>query len=201
MRNEGGNQIVLHAPGRGRGRIHPKKFALYASFASMVMLFSGLTSAFIVRQAQGNWLEFPMPSLFYWSTVIIVASSLTLHGSFIAFKKGNQSWYRTLLVVSFFLGVGFTIAQYQAWLQMFDQGIYLNGNPSGSFIYVISGIHAAHVLGGLGALLVAIVHAFVLPFYRNPVRKLRFEMTLIYWHFVDFLWIYLLLFFLFQQPA
>lgn len=191
----------MAAPGRGRGKIHPKKFALYASFASMVMLFSGLTSAFIVRQAQGNWLEFQLPDLFYWSTAFILLSSITLQTSYWSFKKGKAAAYKALLVVSLFLGIAFTVMQYQAWLQMFDMGIYLNGNPSGSFIYVISGLHAAHVLGGIGALLVAIVHAFLLPFYRNPKRLLRFEMTILYWHFVDLLWIYLLLFFIFQQPA
>ena len=89
--------------------------------------------------------------------------------------------------------------QYQAWLEMTANAIYLNGNPSGSFVYVISGIHAAHVLGGIGAIIVAIGHAFGLPFFRNPKRKLRFKMTLIYWHFVGILWLYLLVFFLLQQ--
>jgi len=195
------NQAIMTDPGRGRSRIHPKKFALYASFASVVMLFSGLTSAFIVRQAQGNWLEFPMPTTFYWSTVVILLSSVTLHLSWIAFKRGAVLWYRALLVATLILGIVFTVPQYEAWLEMFNNGVYLNGNPSGSFVYVISGMHAAHVLGGIGALLVAIVHAFILPYYVSPKRKLRFEMTLIYWHFVDFLWIYLLLFFVLQQPA
>jgi len=187
------------APDFGRNKIPAKKFALYVSFASVIMLFSGLTSAFIVRQAAGNWLEFPLPNLFYTSTILIVLSSITLQASYYSFKKGKKFPYQALLVATLILGLGFTVMQYQAWLEMSANGIHLTGNPSGSFVYVISGIHAAHVLGGIGALLVAIGHAFILPFFRNPKRKLRFELTLIYWHFVGFLWIYLLLFFILQQ--
>lgn len=186
-------------PDFGRNKIPAKKFALYVSFASVIMLFSGLTSAYIVRQAAGNWLEFPLPSLFYTSTIIIVASSITLQASYYCFKKGIKIPYQLLLVATLILGLAFTVMQYQAWLELSASGVHLTGNPSGSFVYVISGIHAAHVLGGIGAILVAIGHAFILPFFRNPKRKLRFEMTLIYWHFVGFLWIYLLVFFILQQ--
>lgn len=182
-----------------RNKIPAKLFALYASFASVIMLFTAFTSAYIVRRAAGNWLEFTLPNLFYISTIAIVLSSITLQGSFISFKKGNKNLYQWLLVATLILGVGFTVMQYQAWLEMTANGIYLNGNPSGSFVYVISGIHAAHVLGGIGALLVAIAHAFGLPFFRNPRRLLRLKMTLVYWHFVGILWIYLLVFFLSQQ--
>jgi cytochrome c oxidase subunit 3 len=78
-------------------------------------------------------------------------------------------------------------------------GIELTTNPSGSFVYVISGLHAAHILGGIGALVIALIHAFVLKYKVTEGRKLRFEMTLTYWHFVDVLWIYLLLFFTLQS--
>ena len=89
--------------------------------------------------------------------------------------------------------------QYQGWKALQAIGVELTTNPSSSFIYVISGIHAAHVLGGVAALLVATMHAFSLPFKVTGARKLRFELTLIYWHFVDFLWVYLFVFFMIQQ--
>ena len=102
-------------------------------------------------------------------------------------------------MLSFILGLAFVALQYQGWLDLTAIGVELTGNPAGSFIYVISGVHAAHVLGGLAAILVAMVQAFSLKYKVTKKRKLRFELTLIYWHFVDFLWIYLLLFFLSQQ--
>lgn len=183
-----------------RNKIHPKKFALLAACASIVMMFTAFTSAYIVRQAAGNWLEFTMPTMFTLSTITIILSSVALHASYIFFKKGNPSLYRGLLLVSFILGFSFIIMQYLGWQEM-DQamGISLGRNPAGDFVYVISGVHAAHVLGGAAVLLVAIIQAFALKYKVTEKRKLRFEMSLIYWHFVDFLWIYLFLFFTFQR--
>lgn len=181
-----------------RNKIHPLKFALWAGCASILMMFAAFTSAYIVRHAQGNWLEFRLPDIFFVSTALILMSSLTLHGAFRAFSKGAESKYKMLLLATFGLGIGFIISQYYGWLAMRDIGIFLDGNPSGSFVYVISGVHAAHVLGGIGALALALYHAFLLRFQVTPTRKLRLELTLTYWHFVDFLWIYLLFFLLTQ---
>lgn len=181
-----------------RNKIHPKKFALIVACGSMMMMFAAFTSAYIVRQAAGNWLEFRLPDVFLMSTVVILLSSLTLHSSYLAFKKGKAGSYKLLLLISLFLGIGFILLQYQGWLALTEIGVELTTNPSGSFVYVISGVHAAHVLGGIAALLVAVLHAYTLPYKVTPQRKLRFEMTLIFWHFVDLLWVYLLIFFTMQ---
>ncbi len=183
----------------GKNKIHPKKFALLISCASMLMLFAAFTSAYIVRQAAGNWLEFEMPGIFFFSTFVILFSSATLHASYFYFKKGNATRYKGLLVLTLALGLIFISMQYQGWVELKNMGVELTRNPSGDFVYVISGVHAAHVLGGIAAILVAIIHAFSLKYKVTPKRKLRFEMTLIYWHFVDFLWVYLLLFFVYQR--
>ena len=182
-----------------RSKIHPKKFALGVACASILMMFAAFTSAYIVRQAAGNWLEFRLPDIFYINTLVILLSSAAVHGSYLAFKRGKSQAYRVLLVITLILGLAFLVLQYQGWLALTAIGVELTTNPSGSFVYVISGVHAAHILGGIAALLVAIIHAFALPHKVTPARKLRFEMTLIYWHFVDFLWVYLLVFFTLQQ--
>lgn len=182
----------------GRNKIHPKKFALWVALASITMMFAALTSAYIVRRAGGNWLEFQLPAIFYYNTVTILASSVTLHLSYRAFKQGNSSLYKLLLLVTFGLGLLFVGLQYEGWTQLEAMGVPLRLNPSGDFIYVISAVHAAHVLGGIATLIVAGMHAFMLPPKVTPARKLRFELTLTYWHFVDFLWLYLLIF-LMQQ--
>jgi cytochrome c oxidase subunit III len=179
----------------GRNRIHPHKFALWVSLASVVMMFTAFTSAYIVRQAAGNWLEFRLPDLFYINTGVILLSSLTLQTSYWGFKNGKKSLYQGLMAGSFILGLVFLVLQYQAWQSMVSIGVMLDGNPSGSFIYLISGVHAGHILGGLAALIVAMAHAFLLPFKATPRRLLRFELVLTYWHFVGFLWLYLLGFF------
>ena len=182
-----------------RSKIHPKKFALLVACASIMMMFAALTSAYIVRQAAGNWLEFPLPNLFFVSTGAILLSSVVLHLSYMAYKRGNAKLYRGFMMLTFILGIAFLVLQYQGWLAMVEIGVPLRTNPSGDFIYAISGIHAAHILGGLAALAIALIHAFGLKYKVTPARKLRFELTMIYWHFVDLLWVYLLVFFLLQQ--
>jgi len=181
-----------------RTRIHPHKFALWVACAGIVMMFTALTSAYIVRKAAGNWLEFELPNIFYWNTLVILTSSLTLHSAYLAFQRGWAKAYASLLGATLLLGLVFLGLQYEGWQAMVEQGIPLKTNPSGDFIYVISGIHGAHVLGGLAALAVSFGLALLRPFRQTPVRKLRLELVLTYWHFVDFLWLYLLIFWVIQ---
>jgi len=177
-----------------RNKIHPKLFALWVACGSITMMFIALTSAYLVRESAGNWLEFRLPDAFYYSTGVILLSSISLHASYRSFKQGQMRIYRMLLVVSLVLGLAFLVLQYQGWLGLQSIGIEFNTNPSGSFVYVISGVHAAHILGGIAALLVAVLNALSLGDKVTPARKLRFELTLTYWHFVDLLWVYLFLF-------
>jgi cytochrome c oxidase subunit III len=180
-------------------RIHPQQFALYLGIAGIIMMFSALTSAYIVRQAAGNWLEFRLPNLFFTSTAFIILSSMTLQYSYISLKKGAFSMYKLSLSMTFILGLLFVVLQYGAWLQLEEIGVYLTGNPAGSFVYALSGLHAFHVLGGIGALVMALVYAFNLPSKVTEKRLLRLRMTAHYWHFVGVLWIYLLTFFILQK--
>ncbi|MFN4256956.1 MAG: heme-copper oxidase subunit III [Saprospiraceae bacterium] len=187
------------SPQTDRSKIHQHKLALWVAIGSMIMMFGSLTSAYVVRRAQGNWVEFKLPDVFFVSTAIILISSATIQMSFNAFRRGNEKMYKGMMLTTFVLGLLFIILQYQGWLAMNEIGITLNGNPSGSFVFVISGLHAAHLLGGITALTVALIHAFYLPFKPTPRRVLRFELVTQFWHFVDVLWVYLLVFFLLQS--
>ncbi len=179
--------------------IHPQKFALWAALGSIAMMFASLTSAYVVRRGAGNWLEFQIPKVFFISTLVLLLSSFTLHRSFVRFKDGQEYEYKAFLVMTFVLGIAFILLQYQGWQRLNSYGIELKGNPSGSFFYVISGLHVAHILGGIAALATALIHAFGLPFKVTATRKHRFELVCHYWHFVDILWIYLLSFMIIQQ--
>lgn len=180
-------------------KIHPKKFGLYLAFASITMMFAGLTSAYIVRQAAGNWLEFKLPNIFFVNTLVILLSSVSIHIAYKSFLAGNEKKYKSFLLASGILGMLFIVLQYVGWTELTAIGVDLKGNPAGSFVYAISGIHAAHVLGGVGAIAIANVHAFSLPFKVTAARKLRLELTLQYWHFVDLLWVYLIVFMVIQR--
>jgi cytochrome c oxidase subunit 3 len=129
---------------------------------------------------------------------VILISSIVLHVSYWAFRNGKEVLYRVALPLSLVLGIVFIVLQYQGWLALYNIGVPLDGNPSGSFFYVISGIHAAHVIGGIFAITVATLNAFSLPYKPTEKRRRKFQLVLHYWHFVDFLWVYLFLFLLIQ---
>lgn len=191
----------LNGIGKGGGTnssLHPHKFALWIGLASITMMFIALTSAYIVRKSAGNWLEFNLPWMFIVSTGVIILSSFTLHFSYRAFLEGRARTYKNLMVATFILGCLFIYTQYLGWQAMTEMGVYLNGNPAGSFVYAISALHVAHVLGGIAALIVALIHAFKLKYKVTEKRKLRFQLVTHYWHFVDILWIYLIVFFMIQ---
>lgn len=192
------NSMTVNTKG-GRSRVHPQKFALWVACVGMIMFFIAFTSAYIVRQSAGNWLEFAMPNLFFYNTVVILLSSVTLHSALNAFKKMKTKQYKVLLGISLVLGITFLVLQYQAWIVLTENGIELTTNPSSSFLFVISGFHAAHALGGVVAILIAFIRALVKTHKVTPVRKLRLELTTQYWHFVDLLWLYLLIFLIVQQ--
>jgi cytochrome c oxidase subunit 3 len=180
-----------------RNRIHPQKFALWLGMASIIMMFIAFTSAYIVKQAAGNWLEFRLPQVFFINTGVIILSSICLEYAYRFYVNGNAALYRGLLLASLILGIGFVALQYIGWNELFSIGIDLKGNPSGSFLYLITGVHAAHVLGGIAAIVVAIIHAFTLKYKVTEIRKNRFQLVVQYWHFVDLLWVYLFLFLIF----
>ncbi len=182
-----------------RNKIHPHKFALWVACASITMMFMAWTSAYVVRQAAGNWLEFRLPNIFFINTALLLFSSVTLHASYIFFKREKESLYKGLLLVSFLLGITFLVLQYIGWQDLTNIGVELTGNPAGSFVYVFSGFHGLHICGGLAAIFVAIVHAFALKFKVTAKRKLRFELTLTIWHYLDFLWLYIITFIVLQS--
>jgi cytochrome c oxidase subunit 3 len=139
-----------------------------------------------------------MPDLFYYSTAMIVASSAALHLSYKSFLNNKEGLYKGLLVLGFFTGLGFLVLQYLSWKQLNAQEIYMDTNPSASFVFALTLLHALHIIVGVVALMAAMIMAFIQPYKITALRTLRFEMVLTYWHFVDILWIYLLIFFITQ---
>ncbi len=173
---------------------------LWIGIVSIVMLFAGLTSAYVVRADNGNWLVFQLPDIAFISTAIIIASSLTLLLAQNAIKKGNNKLTVIGLLITLLLGIAFFYTQIEGWKQLTTQGIYFVGkysNASGSFLYLIATVHLAHMVGGLIALSVSLTKA-VLKKYSSS-DYLGIELTAIYWHFLDALWVYLFLFLYFYR--
>lgn len=175
-----------------RKKIHPHKFTLWVGIGSLMMMFAGLTSAYIVKRNQANWQSFDLPQLFWYSTIAIFLSSVTIYLAEKAFKQRDMKKYRQLLTATVMLGVLFMVLQALGFQQLWAKGITLQANVSYSFLYVIVGLHAAHVFGGVIALVVLFAKAFSVK-TRN-YNSVPVELVSTYWHFVDVLWIYLLIF-------
>lgn len=177
-------------------RLHPHKFILWIGIASILMMFAGFTSAYVVKRNQSNWLEFSLPPVFWYSTFVILLSSLTIHLATKSFKARNMARYRTLITITAALGVLFMALQWMGFQYLAEHGVKLIGsgsNPAGSFLGVITGVHMLHVLGGVVALIVMFIRAY--SSRKKNYSSVPIEVMSTYWHFVDALWIYLFIFY------
>jgi cytochrome c oxidase subunit 3 len=177
-------------------KIHPHKFTLWVAIGSILMMFAGLTSAYIVKRSQASWLMLEIPVIFWYSTAAILASSITVQLSLKALKAREMMTYKRWLMITAVLGVLFLVLQIVGFKQFGANDIRLVGagsNASYSFLLAISGLHGLHVLGGVIALVVFAIQAFRVA-TRN-YNTVPLEVAATYWHFVDALWIYLFIFF------
>lgn len=177
--------------------MHPKKFALWLFIVSIVMLFAALTSAYIVKQADGNWLSFELPGIFAVNTVIIAISSLTMHLAYLAAKRDALNRVKWMLLITVVLGLLFLVGQYISWSELVKNNVYFVSNyASGSFIYIFTGLHGVHLISGIIFLLVTFGSSFKLRIHSKNLAQI--EMCMTYWHFLGGLWLYLYLFLLFN---
>jgi cytochrome c oxidase subunit 3 len=194
------NRINPHKAEIKAAQRKASKPLLYTGIVSIVMLFAGLTSAYVVRADNGNWLVFSLPDIAFISTAIMVTSSLTLYMAQQAIKKDNFKLTSLGLFLTLALGIAFFFTQWEGWKQLTAQGIYFIGkysNASGSFLYLIALVHLAHMVGGLIALAVTLTKSLLRKY--SSADSLGIELTAIYWHFLDLLWVYLFLFLYFYR--
>lgn len=195
--NIGGNLI----PGGGalpqiqNRRIGPSQTGMWVALGAITMSFAALTSALVVRQGTSlDWRHLALPPILYWNTLALVGSSITLEVArrrIRDYARGvdtklaiPMSW----MLATFTLGLIFVAGQYHAWLQLRAAGLFLASNPNSSFFYVFTGVHAAHVLGGLFGLVYV-----TRKLRRSTLSRSTFGATAQYWHFMGLLWLYLLL--------
>ena len=178
----------------------PKKFNMWIFIFTSFMFFAALTSGFIVYiGGRSNALNLTLPSVFGYSTAVLVISSITL---FIASKATVRLQFerqRLFLWITLFLGIVFLVLQVYGWyLLSYKMQVYFtNTNAAQSFIYVFTLTHLIHIIAGLLLLANTLIGS-----YKNiPQVKNLFgmEMSAIFWHFVDIIWIYLYVFLLLNQ--
>jgi cytochrome c oxidase subunit 3 len=172
----------------------PSSSAIYVVLFAITMMFAAFSSALIVRKGSSlDWQTFTLPSILYFNTLLLLASSVTLEVSrrrvatFMGGLKSQVGSPARWLYITLFLGLLFVTGQYAAWSQLRAEGLYLATNPSSSFFYVLTATHALHVLGGLGGLIYVIR-----KLRKSTLRRNALDATARYWHFMDVLWLYLL---------
>jgi len=172
----------------------PASTGVWVVLASIAMTFAAFTSALIVRQGGAtDWRHLTLPGILYLNTVVLLLSSVALEvarrqvGAFMRGRSPQVTNPARWLYVTLFLGLLFVAGQYVAWLQLRSRGLFLATNPNSSFFYVLTAVHALHVSGGLGGL-VRVIHRL----NKSVLRKSTLDATSHYWHFMDVLWVYLL---------
>ncbi len=178
-----------------------KKMMLWFGIVSLLMSFAGWTSAYIVSSSREDWMQdYQIPKAFWFSTGIILLSSLTYWLAKRAVSRNQQSRGTLLLGVTLLLGGAFIISQLQGFSEMIGLGYYFTGPTSNitlSYIFLIAAVHILHVVAGLISLLVVFFKQSRGKY--GPGRMLGMELGITFWHFLDALWIYLVLFFYFTR--
>lgn len=172
---------------------------LWIGIASMAMMFAGLTSGYIVQRStlveSNSWFSFQIPTIFIYSTIVMVLSSAMMIMAVRSARSGNFGGTSLMLIITFALGALFAVFQFTGWSELIDSKIFFTGEgsePSGSWFYVITLFHLLHVAAGLIVLLVTIIKNAMNKYTEEDYQGI--EMAAIFWHFVDILWILLFLF-------
>jgi cytochrome c oxidase subunit 3 len=172
-----------------------KKMLLWFAIISMIMVFAGLSSGYIVSHSRPDWKSFDMPMPFIISTALMLISSLTFHMAKKAAEDRAYSKSGTLLLITLVLGLAFVYLQFAGFRELVDAGMFLTGESSTistQFLYMFVVVHLAHLAGGLISLLVIIYNHFKQKYHNG--QTLGLELGAMFWHFLDFLWLYLFLF-------
>ena len=184
--------------------IHPSYILMFLLLAGISSLFLGFSGAYLYNRIQQGIPPVKLPPLFYFNTLILICSSLMLRWAKKSYLADNTKNYKTALFITLFLTIGFLISQIFAWGQLRSSDIFIDYNNMASYMYLISGLHFIHVIAGIPFLTMFVINAVtkmktpvsVLIYFSDIKKKRRLGLFNIYWHFLDGLWIYLVLFFL-----
>jgi cytochrome c oxidase subunit III len=180
--------------GRGASR-RASMTGLMVLLAATTMAFAAFTSAFVVRRWMSNdWVAFPLPRILWVNTAVLLVSSALLEFARRCLKTGRRGEFNRYWTAGTALGILFLLGQAFAWRQLNQAGIFVATNPSSSFFYLLTAAHGLHILGGLTALVYVDVKALSLQL--GPGKRTAVDVSAVFWHFVDGLWIYLLVLFL-----
>ena len=172
------------------------RIGMLVSLASIAMLFTSLSSAYIVRSGVTyDWYPIAVPRVMFGSTALLILGSVSIELARRKLKQGLSGTYSKYLLLTLLLGIGFVVSQLLAWRQLAAQGLYISTHPHSSFFYTLTGTHAVHIIGGLLGLSILWWRSRRSLTEPRPIakRQAAADAVAIYWHFMDALWIYLFL--------
>lgn len=164
-------------------------FGLWVLLGSLTMLFAAFTSAYLVRRTASDWVRIEMLPVLWMNTAVLLASSVSMELAWRSFRKWRPRAFRRWLLIAFLLGGWFLAGQFSAWRQLAESGIYLNSHPHSSFFFVLTGVHAAHLIAGVGALVYVLAQSWRQRLI--PGESSAPGLCATYWHFVGVVWVYL----------
>ena len=172
------------------------KLILLFGMLSMFMMFAGLTSAYLVSASRKDWVhDMILPPAFTISTVLIILSSITIHLAKVAIKKDDRQKTTLFLLATLVLGLSFVFFQFKGFSEVIAMGYYFTGSESTvttSFLYMLTLLHLAHLFAGVISLLIIIYNHYKQKY--NAAQATGIELGAMFWHFLDFLWVYLFVF-------
>ena len=187
--------------------LHPYNIFLTLILASITVLFLAFSAAFVYSRIASGMPPIELPKIFFFNTLILIGSSFTMRWAKQCYLDDNTEHYQLALLSTIVLTIIFMICQYIGWSDLFSRQLFFGTDNSSSYLYLISGLHFAHVLTGLPFLILFLNTArkkmkepvSVLVYFSDPEKRLKLRLLTIYWHFLDILWIYLVLFFFVNQ--
>lgn len=193
--NGGGGGDDRGRPERGSSRSASITGIIVLMFAS-TMTFAAMVSAMVVRRGLNtDWHHLPIPGVLWWNTGILLLSSVVIDTARRLLRHNRRQWFNTLWTAGAILGILFLAGQTFAWIELRSRGFFLQGNPSTAFFYVLTWSHAAHVVGALAAVLYVEYRA--LRYELGPGRRTFVDVSAIFWHFLDVLWLGIMALFVF----
>lgn len=172
------------------------KTMLWIGMISMFMMFGGLTSAYIVSKSRPDWMsDFELPFAFSLSTFVMITSSIIFHLAVKAIKRDNRAQTSLFLGITLILGIIFIVLQFVGFNEIIETGYFFTGPESSvttSFLYIVVVMHLAHLFAGIISLLIVIYNHYKQKY--NSSQPLGIELSALFWHFLDFVWLYLFLF-------
>lgn len=183
---------------------HPYNVMLFLLLFGIMALFLALSIAFVYTRVQNELPPLKLPALFLFNTVVLLATSYTMSLATNSYKTDDTVKYQQMLGLTIVLSLAFMVLQFFAWQSLFSENVFIHSNNSAGYLYVLSGLHFAHVIAGLPFLIAFLRTArkrmkepvSVLVYFSDPEKRLKLRLLTIYWHFLDGLWVYLVFFFL-----